>query len=52
MLLFLDTEYTGLRQHTPKLISLGMVSEDGQREFYVELSERGTLTTVRASQSE
>ncbi|REE20727.1 uncharacterized protein DUF5051 [Paraburkholderia sp. BL27I4N3] len=39
MLLFLDTEYTGLKQLPPKLISLALVSEDGQREFYVELSD-------------
>lgn len=39
MLFFLDTEYTGLRQCSPKLISLGMVSEDGRREFYVELAD-------------
>jgi hypothetical protein len=36
MLFFLGTEYGGLRQLTPKLISRGMVSEeDGRREFYV-----------------
>lgn len=39
MLFFLDTEYTGLRQRVPKLISLGIVSEDGRREFYVELAD-------------
>lgn len=39
VLLFLDTEYTGLRQLAPKLISLALVAEDGQREFYVELAE-------------
>ncbi|WP_051453626.1 3'-5' exonuclease family protein [Burkholderia pseudomallei] len=39
MLVFLDTEYTGLGQPTPKLISLGMVAEDGRREFYVELED-------------
>lgn len=36
---FLDTEYTGLGQRMPKLISLGIVSEDGRREFYVELAD-------------
>lgn len=30
MLVFLDSEYTGLGQPTPKLISLGMVTEDGR----------------------
>jgi len=39
MLLFLDTEYTGLGQAHPKLISLALVAEDGQREFYVELTD-------------
>lgn len=39
MMLFLDTEYTGLQQRKPKLISLGIVSEDGRREFYVELAD-------------
>lgn len=39
MLLFLDTEYTGLDQPNPKLISLALVAEDGHREFYVELSD-------------
>lgn len=39
MLLFLDTEYTGLHQRDPQLISLGLVAEDGSREFYVELSD-------------
>ncbi|WP_175946369.1 hypothetical protein [Caballeronia sp. BCC1704] len=39
MLLFLDTEYTGEGQADPGLISLGLVAEDGQREFYVELAD-------------
>ncbi|MGG5543205.1 exonuclease domain-containing protein [Burkholderia vietnamiensis] len=39
MLLFLDTEYTGLGQSQPKLISLALVAEDGSREFYVELDD-------------
>ncbi len=39
MLLFLDTEYTGFGQPNPKLISLALVAEDGQREFYVELTD-------------
>jgi hypothetical protein len=38
MLLFLDTEYTGYGPPAPKLISLALVAEDGQREFYVELT--------------
>jgi DNA polymerase III epsilon subunit-like protein len=43
MLIFLDTEYTGLGQRKPKLISLGIVSEDGRREFYVELADTWQL---------
>ncbi|WP_321947176.1 hypothetical protein [Paraburkholderia sp. J10-1] len=42
MLLFLDTEYTGLGQSHPKLISLALVAEDGAREFYVELADTWT----------
>ena len=34
MLIFLDTEYTDLESH--RLISLGMVTEDGRRMLYVE----------------
>lgn len=43
MLLFLDTEYTGEGQADPGLISLGLVAEDGQREFYVELADTWRL---------
>lgn len=39
MLIFLDTEYTGLGQVSPKLISLALVAEDGRREFYVEVTD-------------
>ena len=38
MLFFLDTEFTGLGID-PKLISIGLISEDGTREFYAELSD-------------
>lgn len=41
MQLFLDTEFTSLQN--PKLISLGIVAEDG-REFYRELTDTWTLT--------
>lgn len=37
MLIFLDTEYTDRNQ--PRLISLGMVTEDGRRTLYVECAE-------------
>ena len=36
MLIFLDTEFTGLDQIKPDLISLALVDETG-REFYAEL---------------
>jgi hypothetical protein len=39
MLLFLDTEYSGLGQQSPRLISLALLAEDGSREFYVELAD-------------
>ena len=38
MHLFFDTEFTELGID-PRLISIGLVSEDGSREFYVELSD-------------
>lgn len=38
MLLFFDTEFTGLDQAKPDLISIGLVDENG-REFYAELPE-------------
>lgn len=40
MILFLDTEFTGLGQRWPRLISIGLVSEDGQHEFYAELNAK------------
>jgi hypothetical protein len=39
MLIFLDTEYTGLGQDGPRLNSLALVPENGLREFYVELTD-------------
>ncbi|MDP1872049.1 MAG: hypothetical protein Q8K61_10550 [Gallionella sp.] len=38
MLIFFDTEFTELGID-PKLISIGLISEDGTREFYAELSD-------------
>ena len=38
MLVFLDTEFTGLTQDA-KLISIGLVDESGDRTFYAELSD-------------
>lgn len=38
MLIFLDTEFTGLNQAKPDLISIGLVDASG-REFYAELPE-------------
>lgn len=38
MYLYLDTEFTGLDQSKPDLISIGLVDDSG-REFYAELPE-------------
>lgn len=43
MILFLDTEFTGLGQRWPHMISIGLVSEDGQHEFYAELNAKGYI---------
>ena len=36
MILFLDTEFTGLDHRWPRLISIGLDSEDGEHWFYAE----------------
>lgn len=38
MLIFFDTEFTELGID-PRLISIGLISEDGERSFYAELSD-------------
>lgn len=38
MLIFLDTEFTSIDVRNPRLISLGLIAEDGQT-FYAELSD-------------
>lgn len=40
LLIFLDTEYTGLGQPDPKLISIALVPEDGKNQFYAEIEMR------------
>lgn len=40
--IFLDTEFTHLESDSPRLISIGLVAEDG-REFYAELSDNYQL---------
>jgi hypothetical protein len=45
-LVFLDTEFTGLAQRWPRLISIGLVTEDGSREFYAELTPEGYLEKI------
>lgn len=37
MIIFLDTEFTGLCQPKPRLISIGLISDDYQKSFYAEL---------------
>jgi hypothetical protein len=39
MLLFCDTEFTGLGQPNPRLISLALVPADGGNPFYAEIAE-------------
>ena len=46
MILFLDTEFTGLGQRWPRLISIGLVSEDGQQSFYAELAAESYMEKV------
>jgi uncharacterized protein YrzB (UPF0473 family) len=38
LLIFFDTEFSSLYE-TPKLISIGLISEDGKHEFYAELTD-------------
>ena len=38
LLLFIDTEFTGLNQRWTRLISIGLVAEDGERTFCAGLS--------------
>ncbi|MBI3093481.1 MAG: 3'-5' exoribonuclease [Rhodocyclales bacterium] len=44
--MFFDTEFTGIDQRYPRLISIGLVSEDGLRDFYAELEPEGYLPNV------
>lgn len=44
---FLDTEFSDLCL-APRLISIGLVSEDGQREFYAELTDTWRLEDTSA----
>lgn len=43
--IFFDTEFTDLVVD-PQLISIGLVSEDGLREFYVELTDTWQIAAV------
>lgn len=45
MLIFFDTEFTDLCIDS-RLISIGLVSEDGERSFYAELSDTYELADV------
>jgi hypothetical protein len=45
MLVFVDTEFSGLGQRWPRLISIGLVCEDN-REFYSELPADTYITKV------
>lgn len=41
MLIFIDSEFTGLGQRFPRLISIALVPADGRDTFYAELPEDG-----------
>ena len=43
---FIDTEFTGLGQRCPHLISIGLISEDGQHTFYAELTPESYMEKV------
>lgn len=45
MLIFFDTEFTDLHPEA-RLISIGLVAEDGERTFYAELSDTYELKHV------
>lgn len=45
MLIFFDTEFTDLGID-PRLVSIGLVAEDGERTFYAELSDTYQLSDV------
>ena len=46
MLIFLDTEFTGLDQRSPSLIAIGLVTEDKQI-FYAALPQATYINTAR-----
>lgn len=48
MILFLDTEFTGLDHRWPRLISIGLVSEDGAQCFYAETPKESYLEKCNA----
>jgi hypothetical protein len=50
MLLFLDTEFTTLDRRLMKLLSVGIVSEDGRAEFYAELPEGASWARSECSE--
>jgi len=39
LLIFVDTEFTDLKSDKPALLSIGMITGDGQHEFYAEIPE-------------
>jgi hypothetical protein len=45
MKVFFDTEFTSLLEK-PKLISIGLISEDGSKQFYAELSDTYNFSDV------
>lgn len=45
VLIFFDTEFTSLH-NKPKLISIGLIAENGQKTFYAELADTYQVTDL------
>ena len=45
MLVFLDIEFTGLTVN-PRLISIGLITENGEHQYYAELCDTYTQTDL------
>ena len=45
MLVFLDIEFTSLTVN-PKLISIGLITENGEHQYYAELCDTHTQTCL------
>jgi len=52
MRLFLDTEFTGINQRWPRLISIALINETGDQTFYAELPPESYFEKVTSWVSE